>query len=82
MPRLPQEYPRQTWRPQCPRTAKRSGRLATASSACQTERDIQTAKPGKQARKTIAAGGNLHGDMQPAARRSALDYGMATALPR
>jgi hypothetical protein len=38
--------------------------------------------PAKRAQKTIAECGNLHRDMQPAARRSALDYGMATALPR
>jgi hypothetical protein len=30
---------------QCTRTTKRNGRLTTASSACQTERDIETAKP-------------------------------------
>ena len=45
---IPQD-PRPTWQPQCTRTAKRSGRLATASSACQTGRGGETARPGKQA---------------------------------
>ena len=49
---MPLENP--TRRPSCcaqrTRTAKRSGRLATASSACQTEKGIKTAKPGKKAR--------------------------------
>jgi hypothetical protein len=40
--------PSQAWWPQCARTAKRSGRLATASSACHTERDGKTAKPRQE----------------------------------
>jgi hypothetical protein len=81
--------PRQTGWPE--RTAKRNGRLATASLACKTERDIETANPGKQApKKKDCDVQRVHGDVQPTASVSAcgsvcngcvLDYGAATQLP-
>ena len=39
------------WWPQCTRTATHRRRLATASSACQPERDSKTAKPGENAHR-------------------------------
>ncbi len=65
--------PSQAWWPQRTRTAKRSGRLATASSACQTKTGWQNCK----ARQDGSTGKDrsvrrLYGAVQPAARRSVL----------
>ncbi len=81
--------PRRTWWPQCRRTAKRSGRLATASSACHTELDIRNCKArprGLQGKRGLRRSAMLHGDIQPAPNASVpyggvLDYGMAAELP-
>ena len=87
--RVPLEYPHRTWWLQCARTAKRSGRLATASSACHTELHIRNCKArprGLQGKKGSRRSAMLHGDIQPAPNASVphggvLDDGMATALP-
>ncbi len=59
--------------PHCTRTAERSGRLATASSACQTRTGWHNckARPRRLRGETrIVACGNLNGDVQPAASGS------------
>jgi hypothetical protein len=87
-----QTGPRKAWWPQCTRTPKRSGRLATASSAWPNRHGMaQLQSPANRAGEIDGGVLRVHGDVQPAARRrlgmaaqrsELLELAMATELPR